>query len=64
MTQELGTAKWRKSSFSGSDGSNCVEVAPLAGGRRAVRDSKYPSGPVMTFPPAEWVTFLDHLRSF
>ena len=38
---------WRKSSFSGSgDAGNgaCVELAQLADGRLALRDSKYPSG--------------------
>jgi hypothetical protein len=36
---------WRKSSFSSSNGGNCVEVAPALG---AIRDSKNPSGPVLT----------------
>jgi len=35
---------WRKSSFSGSNGGSCVEVA---GSLRALRDSKNP-GPVLT----------------
>lgn len=36
---------WCKSSFSGSNGGNCVEVASTLG---ALRDSKNPSGPVLT----------------
>lgn len=36
---------WRKSSYSGSNGGNCVEVASALG---ALRDSKNPSGPVLT----------------
>ena len=36
---------WRKSSFSGGNGGNCVEVAFTIG---ALRDSKNPSGPVLT----------------
>jgi hypothetical protein len=36
---------WRKSSFSGSNGGDCVEVASHL---RALRDSKNPSGPVLT----------------
>ena len=36
---------WRRSSFSGSNGGDCVEVAPTLG---ALRDSKDPSGPVLT----------------
>jgi hypothetical protein len=63
VTQELCNAEWRKSSFSGSDGSNCVEIAHLSGGRRAVRDSKNRSGPVLIFTHAGWTTFLDHVKS-
>jgi hypothetical protein len=62
VTQELANAQWRKSSLSGSDGSNCVEVAHLHGGRRAVRDSKDRSGPALVFTPAEWTAFLDHVK--
>lgn len=36
---------WRKASFSGA-GSGCVEVR---GTLRAVRDSKNPTGPILTF---------------
>jgi hypothetical protein len=36
---------WSKSSFSGSNAGNCVEVASGLG---ALRDSKNPSGPVLT----------------
>jgi hypothetical protein len=36
---------WAKSSFSGSNGGSCVEVASTLG---ALRDSKNPSGPVLT----------------
>ncbi|HEX6361246.1 MAG TPA: DUF397 domain-containing protein [Actinophytocola sp.] len=39
---------WRKSSFSGS-GDLCVEVACVPAGI-AVRDSKDPDGPMLTFP--------------
>ena len=35
---------WRKSSCSGSNGGNCVEIAVLAGDGRTVRDSKDPGG--------------------
>jgi hypothetical protein len=38
---ELDTAPWRKSSFSGDQGV-CVETAPLADGRIAVRSSPAP----------------------
>ncbi|MEV0345316.1 DUF397 domain-containing protein [Nonomuraea sp. NPDC050680] len=39
---KLETATWRKSSRSGSNGGNCLEIAELPGGHRGVRDSKNP----------------------
>jgi hypothetical protein len=48
---------WRKSSYSGS-GDNCVEIAQLPDGGRAVRDSKNPGGPVLTFTVGEWSAFI------
>ncbi|MHC5263381.1 DUF397 domain-containing protein [Streptomyces sp. UC4497] len=39
----MGTATWRKSSYSGSSGGECLEVAaPTPTGTVAVRDSKDP----------------------
>ncbi|AEV83735.1 hypothetical protein ACWT_2706 [Actinoplanes sp. SE50] len=49
-------ACWRRSTRSYSD--NCVEVADLADGGRAVRDSKDPDGPVLFFTPDEWTAFV------
>lgn len=54
---ELSSANWRKSSFSGGNGGNCVEVATLAGGRVGVRDSKDTSVPALVFTPGEWNAF-------
>lgn len=53
--------EFRKSSYSGG-GNNCVEVATNVAGVVAVRDSKNPGGPVLTFTPAEWREFLGSLR--
>jgi len=50
--------KWRKSTFSGSASSNCVEVALLVSGTVAVRDSKHPAGPVLMFSRGEWSAFI------
>jgi hypothetical protein len=52
--------KWRKSSFSGSGGSGdgCVEVAFLAGGDIALRDSKDPACVPHVFTPYEWECFV------
>ncbi|MFD9222182.1 DUF397 domain-containing protein [Streptomyces sp. NPDC060064] len=48
---------WHKSSYSGDEGGACVEVAahPLA---VHIRDSKNPTGPVLTVTPAAWATFV------
>jgi hypothetical protein len=47
---DLTDTKWRKSSYSGSNGGECVEVAGLPG-VVAVRDSKDPHGPVLLMTP-------------
>jgi hypothetical protein len=54
---DLSNATWRKSSHSGGNGGNCIEIASLPNGGRAVRDSKNPGGPVLVFNSAEWQTF-------
>jgi len=41
---DLSVVTWRKSSYSTGGGSNCVEVAYVAGSV-AIRDSKDPEGP-------------------
>ncbi|MFD1546602.1 DUF397 domain-containing protein [Nonomuraea guangzhouensis] len=62
LTRELDTATWRKSTRSGPDGGNCVEVAELAGKRRGVRDSKDPAGPALVFTPGEWDAFISGVK--
>ena len=47
---------WRKSSYSGGNGSNCVEVGG-AGRSVAVRDTKDRAGAALTFAPAAWRRF-------
>ena len=53
----LSDATWRKSSYSGGNGGDCVEIAMLADDSRAVRDSKDPEGPKLVFAPATWRAF-------
>jgi hypothetical protein len=48
---------WRKSRHSGATG-NCVELAPLAGSRIAVRDSQQPAGPCLVYPRAGLAAFV------
>ncbi|KUO18397.1 DUF397 domain-containing protein [Streptomyces dysideae] len=54
--------EWVKSSYSGNNG-NCVEVAALPGGGRALRDSKNPSGPMLTFSAEEFGAFVAGARA-
>nr|WSY53045.1 DUF397 domain-containing protein [Streptomyces sp. NBC_00886] len=50
------TAIWRKASASGGEG-NCVEVAQLPFGVKAVRDSKDPDRGALRFTASEWAVF-------
>ncbi|WBB82020.1 DUF397 domain-containing protein [Micromonospora sp. WMMD882] len=59
---DLTGARWRKSSRSGSNGGECVEVADNLPGLVAVRDSKDPTGPALTFTPTAWTAFLHTTR--
>ncbi|AXO35548.1 DUF397 domain-containing protein [Micromonospora chalcea] len=59
---DLSGARWRKSTRSGGNGGNCVEVAGNLPGVVGVRDSKDPAGPVLTFTPAAWTRFLTSTR--
>jgi hypothetical protein len=58
----LDQAGWRKSSYSGTQG-NCVELAVNAPAAVAVRDSKNPAGPQLTFTAAGWRTFVMSLQN-
>ncbi|MFF1626685.1 DUF397 domain-containing protein [Streptomyces sp. NPDC058272] len=44
---------WCKSSYSGAEGGDCVEIAAAVDGIH-VRDSKVRSGPVLTVIPDAW----------
>ena len=54
----LTAAQWRTSSYSGSNGGTCVEVAGNLPGVVAVRDSKDPDGPMLRFSRADWSAFV------
>jgi hypothetical protein len=58
---DLPRATWRKSRRSNASGC-CVEVA-AAGRAVAIRDSKAPTGPVITLTPREWRTFTQTLKA-
>ncbi|WP_329521373.1 DUF397 domain-containing protein [Spirillospora sp. NBC_01491] len=52
----LNDAAWRKSSRSGNNGGDCVEVADLATSV-GVRDSKNPDAGHLTFARDTWAAF-------
>lgn len=59
---DLRNARWRKSSYSGNTGGECVEVAEGCAGAVPVRDSKNPAGPVLVVRADAWQAFVDGLR--
>jgi Domain of unknown function (DUF397) len=54
---------WRKSSYSGGNEGNCVEVAELPDGTRLVRDTKDRNGPVLRFGAAAWRRFTTGIKT-
>lgn len=62
MAEYVDGLHWFKSSYSGSDGGNCVEVAA---GLDAVyvRDTKVAAGgPVLQVGRDEWAAFVAHAK--
>jgi Domain of unknown function (DUF397) len=52
-----GNLHWRKSTVSNPSG-NCVELAELADGEIAVRNSRHPAGPTLVYTRAEISAFI------
>ncbi|RBM07321.1 DUF397 domain-containing protein [Streptomyces sp. PT12] len=52
---------WRKSSYSGSENQDCIEVADGIPEFLPVRDSKAPQGPALVFSAGGWSGFLSAL---
>ena len=63
MSSRTAELAWFKSSYSGSGGADCFEVAPILPGAVAVRDSKDPHGPVLAVEPAAWRAFLAGVKA-
>ncbi|MFJ7072931.1 DUF397 domain-containing protein [Streptomyces sp. NPDC098781] len=57
-TEILTGIQWRKSSYSGDQGGECVELAE-ATHSVSIRDSKNTAGPILTFGPTTFTAFLD-----
>ncbi|WBB65703.1 DUF397 domain-containing protein [Micromonospora sp. WMMD812] len=58
---DLTQATWFKSSKSGPNCDNCVEVAYVTGAV-GVRDSKDRTGPALIFAPGDWREFVARTR--
>lgn len=58
---DLTSAQWRKSSHSGAQGGDCVEVAGVGGGI-ALRDSKDPGGPALMLDRGSWRRFTAQIK--
>jgi hypothetical protein len=54
---------WVKSSYSGSQGGNCVEAAADGVGRVLVRDTKDRGGAVVEFRASQWREFSASLKA-
>jgi hypothetical protein len=59
---DLTGARWHKSTRSGSNGGDCVEVADNLPELVAVRDSKDPDGPALIFGRDTWTEFIRTLK--
>ncbi|WP_433224650.1 DUF397 domain-containing protein [Microtetraspora malaysiensis] len=59
LNEELETASWRKATKSGSNGGDCIEVAPLPGGRVAIRDTESPGQAPFVVTASVWDAFID-----
>ncbi|MFJ7125652.1 DUF397 domain-containing protein [Streptomyces sp. NPDC098101] len=58
MAEHVNGLRWFKSSYSGSDGGDCVEVA-VGLDAVYVRDSKVAGGgPVLRISQGEWAVFV------
>ncbi|MFC9682729.1 DUF397 domain-containing protein [Streptomyces sp. NPDC056948] len=58
-SQNLSNARWRKSSYSGNTGGDCIEVADLGLLGVGVRDSKNPGVGTLTVSPEAYVALKD-----
>ncbi|MFI1415885.1 DUF397 domain-containing protein [Streptomyces sp. NPDC020707] len=58
MNSNTTQLTWFKSSYSGSEGDDCVEVAVCRAATIHVRDSKDALGPQLTLSPAAWADFV------
>ncbi|MES9604472.1 DUF397 domain-containing protein [Actinomadura sp. NPDC000929] len=61
-TPELPRPLWRKSTYSGGDEGECIELAPLDG-RVGIRDSKNPSAGHLTLTRQTFAALITRLAA-
>ncbi|MFG2571490.1 DUF397 domain-containing protein [Streptomyces sp. NPDC048481] len=59
---DLSSVTWRKSSYSNTDGGNCLEVADGVPSLVPVRDSKAPHLAPLLFPASAWAAFVSAVK--
>ena len=60
---DLSAVMWRKSSYSNTDGGECVEVSEnIQAPAVPVRDSKTPDAPALVLRAATWTSFVTAVR--
>ncbi|NEA64137.1 DUF397 domain-containing protein [Streptomyces sp. SID12488] len=58
---DLSAVTWRRSSYSNTDGGQCLEVADNLSAV-PVRDSKTPDAPALILRPTTWTSFVTAVR--
>jgi hypothetical protein len=54
---------WRKSSHSGTNGGDCIEIGEGMSGVAPVRDSKDPQGPALVFGVEAFASFVQAVKA-
>ncbi|MFJ3694986.1 DUF397 domain-containing protein [Streptomyces sp. NPDC090052] len=62
ITDATALIGWRKSSYSGVEQNDCLEVAD-GYANIPVRDSKNPHGPALAFPAEGWTAFVAAVKN-
>ncbi|MDX3024920.1 DUF397 domain-containing protein [Streptomyces acidiscabies] len=62
MRHGLPEHKWRKSSYSGAQQGDCLEVQRTEEGFVAARDSKAPQLGAFVFGSVGWASFVDDVK--
>ncbi|MEV7780652.1 DUF397 domain-containing protein [Kitasatospora sp. NPDC088351] len=63
LEHDVRITQWRKSTYSGGEGGNCIEVADGVPNTVPVRDSKDPAGPALAFTADGWQAFVAGIRA-